>query len=169
MSWTDERVKLLEQLCDDMELNLSFAGIAAEINRQTGSNFSRNAAIGAAGRRGFIKVRRTDSNPRKSFRGLNGRIVANIQRRMRKPRKGQAVPVEEHLPPPSADFLGIRFADLADGQCRFPHGDVPNTLFCGQPVKTDSSYCPDCHAVCWQKPREYKPKSIYVPFRGFAA
>jgi len=166
MSWTDERVNLLEKLCGD---ELSFGQIAAEINRQTGSNFSRNAAIGAAGRRGFIKVRRVSDDQRKSFRGLNGRIVANIQRRMRKPRKGQAAPIEEHLPPPRADFLGIKFVDLADGQCRFPQGDTPNMLFCGQPVKKDSSYCPDCHAVCWLKPTKYVPKSVYVPFRGRAA
>ena len=45
--WTDEQNRLLEQLCDE---KLTASAIAAEINRRTGSHFSRNAVIGRARR-----------------------------------------------------------------------------------------------------------------------
>lgn len=36
----------------------------------------------------------------------------------------------------------------AKNGCRFPRGDKPDVLWCGQPRKPESSYCPQHHARC---------------------
>ena len=38
--------------------------------------------------------------------------------------------------------------------CQFPlwpNGEKPDGTYCGEPVKSGSSYCPDHHKRCWRK------------------
>lgn len=51
-------------------------------------------------------------------------------------------------------FLGITFADLQDGHCRYPQGEGRNILYCGQPQMTESPYCSVCHKICYVEPRK---------------
>ena len=52
------------------------------------------------------------------------------------------------LPPP--EFLGVPWIEAVDSKgCMYPEGDGPNMLFCGQPRKDESSYCPGHSAICW--------------------
>jgi GcrA cell cycle regulator len=51
----------------------------------------------------------------------------------------------------NSKFKGVSILDLELGECRYPKGPLPaiGYVFCGQPVKHGSSYCPECHSVCW--------------------
>jgi hypothetical protein len=46
----------------------------------------------------------------------------------------------------------VPLENLHPDQCRFPkwgHTEQPSSLFCGDPVKPGSSYCPHHHSMCW--------------------
>lgn len=45
--------------------------------------------------------------------------------------------------------LNIKLEDLKNRECRYPYGEGPYT-FCGHPVKDNSSYCTDHHAICFR-------------------
>ena len=57
--------------------------------------------------------------------------------------------LEAMAPPPPS--YSISLGSVAKDGCRFPFGDPKDKdfHFCGKPVKEGSSYCPDCHAICW--------------------
>lgn len=157
--WTDDRIDLLRKL---RAKGLSFSICAYELNKQTGSNFKRNALIGKAARIGIGKDKSkgtpTDIEPQKPK-----------QPKVRKQRSYHVIKPYPHvvLPPPDAtldeieaipapkDFLAVRLLDLKPSQCRYPRGgnDAEPILFCGQPRMTTSSYCQDCHTRCHTRPR----------------
>lgn len=143
-TWTEQQNQLLTKLHAE---GYSFSLIAININRETGSRFSRNACIGRAQRLGLMR-----QLPRLSKRNhvnrlpMGGRRIPNELRLWSKQRTAPKpiMPVQPHA------FLGISFLNLKEGQCRYPFGEP--MLFCGQPTIEDSSYCAHCHAVChrWQ-------------------
>jgi len=61
VSWTNEQNRLLEELAGKA---LTAAAIAAEINRRTGSRFTRDAVIGRARRAGAGLLILRDSHAR---------------------------------------------------------------------------------------------------------
>lgn len=156
--WTEQRFTMLQELNDKG----SNSWIAREINRATGSVFSRSAIISKRHRSGL-------PCPGKTCR--SGEQIPRQPRRLKSASKRRFVfgargNVEMILEPaayepvtPRADFLGIPLLRLKDGQCRYPDDSEPY-LFCGQPVQKDSSYCPQCHARCWKTPAKYTEKGI---------
>lgn len=169
--WTDARVALLEKLCLE---KLSSAQIAVAINKATGSQFSRNAVIGATQRRKiarpFLKSRAAPgARQAKPKTNRNNFLGANMRRRFVE-RIEPELSLEEALVP--ADFLGLTFNELDDSfipkLCRYPHGDGANILYCGQPVKEGSSYCPSCHRLCYHR-LQPQSRSGYFQFRGVVA
>lgn len=156
-AWTVERMSLL---CALHEGGISFAKIAAEINTQHGSSFSRNACIGKAKRLGLIK-RHTVTSTLKAQR-------AKPKRRMvfKKTRPEDREPPQLDVDMPSPDHLDITFFDLKNNfsECRFMQGDGLAGTYCGQPVQEGSSYCSFHHRLCYTKP-DTRPRKVFVPGR----
>jgi len=67
------------------------------------------------------------------------------------------------VPEPNAP-LRLTLAELDDTSCRYPIGNKPY-VFCGQEVQPGSSYCPDCHRICWQ-PAPARKATTYVKWRA---
>ena len=55
--------------------------------------------------------------------------------------------VEIIVPPPEPICEGVNIIDIKDGQCRFSTGrnGSDELVFCAEPVKPGSVYCPDHH------------------------
>lgn len=142
--WTTERQSMLVSLITEP---YSCKWLAAEINKRTGSSLTRNSVISKIHRMGLAKP----ATP------------ANTQNRPRKPRNRKISPERivvdlfaDALPSP--DFLGVPWLEAVDSKtCMYPEGDGAHMLFCGQPRKDESKYCPGHHAICWVKPRVQKP------------
>jgi len=140
--WTSERVESLTRL---HKLGLSATLISRRLNAEYGTQFTRNAIIGAAHRAGLPKrpsKERAGTLAIERRRDHGGGIVYSIARRQvtgSKPLQKQKIS--------ASVFLGIKLLDLKDGQCRFPRGDKPSILFCGQPQQEGSPYCAHCHSI----------------------
>lgn len=137
--WTLEREIMLVSLVGSP---YSCRWLAAEINKVTGSEFTRNSIISKIHRMGLTKAAPEN---------------VNRQNRPRKPRNRRIRPERvvvdlfaDALPPP--DFLGIPFVETDAKTCMYPEGDGQHVLFCGQPRKDESSYCGFHHQRCWIKP-----------------
>ncbi|SFM00129.1 GcrA cell cycle regulator [Bradyrhizobium sp. NFR13] len=146
--WTPEQDIELRRL---LELGRSYTAVAEQINADFGTTFSRNAAIGRGHRLGI----KTDR------RGLPG---AGRKPTGRKPRavkpSAKPLPFKEpeplELAPPFAGSLSLEFADLRPfsteqvNQCRFPEGEGPAFLYCGNPTAPGASWCGHCHEKAHQ-------------------
>lgn len=159
--WSDTQLDLLR--ADWTDPTLSLSDMAAHINAETGSWFSRNAIAGKANRLGLPLRRqpnqksgqRAAPKPRKpSSRPVN-------LARIRKPRLLQ---IETVAPLGEPESLGLSLLQLDGGTCHYPHGDEVKT-FCGQAPQADSPYCTFHHRLCYAPP-ERRP---FVPFRRVAA
>lgn len=130
LGWTDERVSQLKEL---WALGASCSQIAAKIG-----GISRNSVIGKANRLGLERRKVVKSAPKPKGR------------RKWKPKRPVMDLFEDTLPP--IDFIGIQFAETNQFTCMYPEGDGSHMLFCGQPRKDGSSYCPTHYRLCHQKP-----------------
>ena len=156
-SWTPLRLALLNEIYTQG----SFQWIADEINKRTGSQFTRNAICGQAMRSGLMakNPKRRNGDSRKAER-----IVARRARRQAhakpRPAKTTVIPMPiatdvqslreyENRGAP-AHFLAIAFRELNDNDCRYPYDVDGVTMFCGQPKLETSSYCLRCHPLCWR-------------------
>lgn len=141
-TWTPENDALLRKLRSD---GLSFSQVAYELN----CGFSRNACIGRAQRIGLVaSVRKLDFK-RAEPRGVN--VVEKVNYARRSARKQSRPPEPIPKLTYSTEFLGVSLLDLTSGMCRFPRGEGVNTLFCGQPVKPDTSWCPHCSTIVYAR------------------
>lgn len=172
--WDKQRTEMLRALHRAGEL--SFGGIALEINRKTGSRFSRGAIIGKSMRLGLM-----DARPRR-VAGINlngpvskaGRPRADGGGRVRAP---FTPPAPLYRPPDKPQwFLGVIFADLKPSylkpsHCRYPHGGEDGTpiLFCGRPQMEGSSYCERCHPRCYSGGRTMNLSEAELARRRAAA
>ncbi len=137
--WTVEREELLKTL---LEAKRSCNWLAREINRQSGSSFTRNAIIGKLHRMGISK-------PQPDKQEKRTRSKKPREPRFRPERK--VIDLFADLLPP-ADFLGIQFVETNRSTCMYPEGDGSHMLFCGQPRRAESSYCAAHHKICYWKP-----------------
>lgn len=126
--------------------SLSYAAITCRLNAQFGTNFSRNATIGRAGRIGLInpfkvkkpKQAKAKNRPRPRIIANNGnsnsmRVVMSVESTAdMKLRCVEIVP------------RNLSLMELEPGDCRYPYGDGPFT-FCGHTKTEDSSYCGPHH------------------------
>ena len=144
LKWTDEHHDLLNQLFKKG----SAAWIAREINKLTGSTFTRNAVIGKCHKLGLGNLSPEERVAKKANR--QARKKRESKRGVRQPASFTVIDsFAENVRP---DHLGISFSDLQPQHCRFPKGDGLDATYCGQQVKEGQSYCPACYRICYTRP-----------------
>ena len=157
MSWTDERVAILQKLWKD---GLSASVIAGRLGEVT-----RNAVIGKVHRLG-LAARATTSRVRLqpparprtiagnaravhsgSFRGSSGLARKQSPLRDAAPKRRK---VPEALPPlEDAPDIGHGIGELTPAACCWPIGDprLPDFQFCGRNRAGHKPYCPHHQAL----------------------
>jgi GcrA cell cycle regulator len=138
MNWPEAHDKALKAALD---AGCSFVQAAAEINAKFGTSYSRNAAIGRAGRMGLTQPTKVNPIPRPRAQRKGEATAIGIVERTR---------TRKAAPQFACDETGMRVADvvplhltlleLEPDMCRWPYGDG-NFTFCGCPKFGDSSYC----------------------------
>ena len=129
--------------------------ISKELTEMIHFRISRNMVIGKASRLGLPSNAKPRQNLTPNRQRREGPRVRNYSYHKR---VGTLVSMQESPgievtePPKTADFLGLSLMDMGPHQCRFPSGDGPQYLFCGQVTQEDSSYCIFHHSLCWNKP-----------------
>lgn len=112
---------------------------------------TRNASIGRARRLGL----KADPRFVVDYRPKRGRVLNQTQKINKARRKAKAgVPKFKPEPIPelplTAYFRGVSLLDLDKNQCRYPQGDAPDILFCGQPTEEGASWCKQCRRIVYQ-------------------
>jgi GcrA cell cycle regulator len=144
VSWPEEHSSKLASFVISGEK--SFAQIAAAINAEFGTSYSRNAAIGRAGRMGL-------SNPYQIKTAKEPRApLAKRTRLVRSNANSTAlrlIQVNEPTTPGALRCVEVEsrrltLLELEPNDCRYPDaGDGPDHTFCGNPkLAGGSSYCP---------------------------
>ncbi|MBR1233840.1 GcrA family cell cycle regulator [Bradyrhizobium sp. AUGA SZCCT0182] len=142
--WAPEHSGALREL---FALHLSFARIAATINRKFNTAYSRNAVLGRARRMGLAGDDRSGSSP-----GVEPQLTRPGQIHLVEatslrfpwpvpPLRGMK-PVE--LRCVEIDPLHLSLIELERGNCRYPYGgdeEGEAITFCGHPRRPGSSYC----------------------------
>ena len=143
--WNTERDALLTEL-HGQKCQPSFSIMAAEINKEFGTGFTRNALIGRASR---IKLG-------KRLHKVNSKFEKQtLPRKPRQPPK----PRQRYVPESKrmmtifesrevlefqcaeVEPLNISLLDLQPSDCRWPYGEGQEILFCGHQKVDVSSYC----------------------------
>lgn len=121
--------------------NVPFSVIARALDK------SRCACIGRARRIGVPQIMRVKKpRVRRERKGQSGNLSQSANRaRRRKSLAAHAAPAVPH------NFLGVPLLDLEPNTCRYPQGDTPNILFCGQPVVPETSWCAHCSRIVFGK------------------
>jgi GcrA cell cycle regulator len=147
MVWTPEMDAVLRER---RQSEVSFNDIAMEIG------VTRNAAIGRACRIGLPKTGRTDRTNYRPKRGRALNTTQKINRARTQAKTGQPKFKVEKIPelPISAYFRGVTLLDLEPGQCRYPQGDAPTILFCGQASVPETSWCEHCSEIVYSNKRQ---------------
>lgn len=138
MPWTDAATALLKEIY----LRGSNAWVAREINRQTGSSFSRNAIIGRAHRIGLARAKKpapprlkSTTPPHKRYIfGKNSSPVALEPMQMPEPEFNELeTPAEQRC----------TFAQLTDATCHWIVGDPQEAdhFYCGAITDGDKPWC----------------------------
>jgi GcrA cell cycle regulator len=145
-SWAPQHCDALKEF---VAAGLSFSEAATALNRKFGTAYTRSAVIGRAKRMKLVIRTRPGAAPR--FKPPKPRPVAS--------RKSEdtaaegmpkaASPATRRAEPPKLRCIGIQprlltFAELADGDCRYPYGgdrDGEPITFCGHPRFHGTSYC----------------------------
>jgi GcrA cell cycle regulator len=137
--WDDKHVDRLKELAPTK----SCAVIAAWLNIQFSTAYTRNAVIGKLNRLGLSKpvTAPQDSRvgPRKPRKPRKQYAPSGFDRTAPPPLATLPLPMNE--PNPAA---AMPFEALTSRMCRWPYGDGP-FLFCGAEIAGHPSYCP-CHA-----------------------
>lgn len=128
-----------DALKDKLSRGFSYSRIAAEINEQFNTNFSRNAACGKGYRMGLAAPKKVKPPPRQRTRSKPTITIKPIPR-------VEAIRIRctEIVP------RNLTLLELESGDCRYPSGD-DQFVFCGHQQQADSSYCPAHEALCHAK------------------
>ena len=129
--WTLEQSEALRAHIDFGEL--SYARIAEDINARFGTFYSRNAAIGKAGRMGLC-------NP---YREKVAKLPKPRKPQPSKPRPRPAFERVENIQLRCAEIVprNLSLLDLGPDDCRYPVNDDSPFLFCGHRKLKGASYC----------------------------
>lgn len=149
--WTTERIELVTRMWAN---GSSYSEIAAELGPQV----TRNMVCSKVTRLNLPKRRdQTFSAPRPKRTRIertvrrrdDGRLVTAVEEVVENDDAIDTATLDQIETEAAPEmFLGIPFARLKPGHCRYPRGTGADILFCGQPQKPDSSYCADCHRRC---------------------
>jgi GcrA cell cycle regulator len=146
--WTDPQTDALKRL---HATGMSYTNIAAQINAEFKTSFSRNAAIGRAMRVGLSDVKWTrpkrelatkrERKPRVRIIQANGnsnrqRVIETIESEPIKLRCAEVIP------------LNISIDELESGVCHYPYGDTPPYAYCGHATLGAGPYCDLHHELC---------------------
>ena len=154
-AWTDRRLALLRKLYDD---KVQLGHIAAEINAQTGSTFTRNSICGMCYR---LQLPARKRSRKQRAAGPSERILSERRRQatrlgIRRTDNSQAVARRKVIAAfddfGGPDHLGIVFFSLERHHCRFPKGEGIEATYCGQDVKGDSFWCAFHRGLVYQAP-----------------
>jgi GcrA cell cycle regulator len=135
ISWTVEHDAALDKY---LQRKFSFSQAAAAINKEFGTAYTRNAAIGRANRIGLKSIcpptggLHVNRKPRSMPWAAQGVSQRTYYRRRKQ--DVSAYRCVEVAP------LNLSLVDLDSGQCHWPYGDGPFT-FCGHPQLPGFSYC----------------------------
>ncbi|MBR1270980.1 hypothetical protein JQ629_26235 [Bradyrhizobium sp. AUGA SZCCT0222] len=144
IDWAPEHSGALREL---FALHLSFARIAAAINRKFNTAYSRNAVLSRARRMGLAGNDRSGSPPYSQPRLDRPGEIHLVKSTSPSfpwpvpPFRG-AKPVE--LRCVEIDPLHLSLLELERGNCRYPYGgdeEGEAITFCGHPRRPGSSYC----------------------------
>jgi GcrA cell cycle regulator len=145
-SWAPQHCDALKEF---VAAGLSFSEAATALNAKFGTAYTRSAVIGRAKR--MKLVIRTRPGAAAKFRPPKSGPVAR-KRSECVSAEGTPIrppPAERRTEPPKLRCVGIQprlltFAELADGDCRYPYGgdkDGEAIAFCGHPRFRGTSYC----------------------------
>ena len=150
MSWTKERVDILEKMWTDGKS-------AAEIAKSLGEGVTRNAVIGKAHRMGLsgrpspIKKTKTALNKTTKKTAKPSAPKSKVAPKKKKSFEGEplpksikpipAAPLRKKKEMPTGD--GLTILDLTDRICKWPFGDPQDAdfHFCGEAVHPSKPYC----------------------------
>lgn len=142
MDWAPEHSGALREL---FALRLSFAGIAAAINKKFNTAYSRSAVLGRARRMGLAETERLSpcAQPRLDRLG-EVRLLEPAPPRVpwRVPRFEETRPVQ--LRCVEIEPRHLTLVELERGDCRYPYGgdeEGEAITFCGHPRRPGASYC----------------------------
>ena len=146
-AWTDDQTKTLKSM---LLAGAAYSEIAAAINAETGSSFTRNACIGKATRLGIsgaTNLVRAKPTPMKRKQRLTVGVGAQVQA-IRRKINAPPTPVEDVFEPRIVAVESNRktIFELRAMECRWPDEDRSEEgqhTFCGCATMMDgSSYCP---------------------------
>jgi GcrA cell cycle regulator len=144
-NWAPEHSDALRKLIAE---RLSFSEIAAAINKQFKTSYSRNATLGRARRMGLAGPARPEE-PSGVSSWLN-RLGERRPAKLKPPGLRRAMPSAfEGTEAPKLRCVGIEprrlsLIQLEHGDCRYPYGGDEEgevITFCGHPRRPGSSYC----------------------------
>jgi hypothetical protein len=143
--WDDQRIAILARM---LKAGATFSEMALRINLKTGSQLTRNACIGKAGRLG-LRGKTSRSQMREPVRAAKGNyssdgaVAGGILSRIKSKLNNDRAPVvalkvvHETV---EQEPLHIALMDLTDHTCHWPYGDGPFT-FCGCPTLFPKPFC----------------------------
>lgn len=160
LAWTPEQERLLPELIAE---KLSASQIAARLGGK-----SRNAVIGKISRMGL------------QLFGKGGYVDRAGRPRTPRVPKPSPVRIKAFQPPKLSEQikvalqgvapvepLGLPFAQLEYGMCRYPYGDGPFT-FCCHPVVAGQPYCGPHYVLCNTRPTGEKRAETEIRKRAHA-
>ncbi|MBR1214033.1 GcrA family cell cycle regulator [Bradyrhizobium sp. JYMT SZCCT0180] len=142
--WAPEHSGALREL---FALRLSFARIAAAINRKFNTAYSRNAVLSRARRMGLAWNDRTESSPcgqPRLSRPSEIHLVKSTSPRFPWPMPPFRGTKPVRLRCVETEPLHLSLIELERGNCRYPYGgdeEGEAITFCGHPGRPGSSYC----------------------------
>jgi GcrA cell cycle regulator len=131
--WTDEQSEALTTM---LATGKSFSQIAAKLNAQFNTNYSRNAACGKGYRLGLAAPKKAKSPPKERKR-IPPKTAIKYFTRVEDIRLRCIEIVPQN----------VLLLELAPNGCRYPSGEGPFT-FCNHHQQPESSYCPAHQALC---------------------
>lgn len=144
MGWTEAQTLRLSDL---MAQGLTNRQAAAAINKEFGTEYTRNAVIGRASRKKIVKkqfINAPSDRPKRERRPAHPRPAREPYTPA--PLPDIASPMLTVETPPPAGIFGdtprmIDLMDLQPHSCRFPFGDAAPFQFCGAHKHKGFPYC----------------------------
>lgn len=140
---------ILRRLDECFEQGLSASLTAETLNKEFGSDISRNSVVSRWWRSGLR--RGVSRAPIEKQRGERRRKTTTRSVFNFKPLKIEPAP-----PPVAPNWLGLSFMELTNETCRFPSAGPPY-FFCGDPSADhdgDRPYCAFHHTLTHQRPSD---------------
>lgn len=142
--WPSDHVERFIELHGE---GLSLSQLSLAMHDAFGVSYNRNACAGQVGRlRALGKI--GPSKVKIVKRSPKPRMKVAVIPETPPPRETPAEPVQQESAqaPPSLD---LTIYDLLDHHCRYPYGDRPPFLYCGQNAVEGVAYCPHHSRLCF--------------------